>query len=99
MNDIIDELGRLHAASTPGDWKAFDEVQMMRIGKLFFEVFPNDAAFIVAAHNHLPALLATLREMREALDIIATCPDDAVHLMPMAAQAALSRARERLGAK
>ncbi len=27
--------------------------------------------------------------LREALDVIATCPPDAVHLMPLAAQAAL----------
>jgi hypothetical protein len=28
--------------------------------------------------------------LREALDVIATCPAEAVHLMPLAAQAALS---------
>jgi hypothetical protein len=30
------------------------------------------------------------RRLREALDVIATCPAEAVHLMPLAAQAALA---------
>ena len=31
---------------------------------------------------------------REALQIVASCPPEAVHLMPLAAQAALSKATE-----
>jgi len=36
------------------------------------------------------AAQAEISKYREALDIIATCPPDAVHLMPLAAQAALA---------
>jgi hypothetical protein len=35
-------------------------------------------------------LAAEVRQLREALDIIAKCPAEAVHLMPLAAQAALT---------
>ena len=50
-----------------------------------------NAAFIVAAHNLWPAVAEELRALREALGIIATCPPEAVHLMPLAAQAALAK--------
>jgi hypothetical protein len=39
------------------------------------------------------ALAAEYRRMREALEVIATCPPEAVHLMPLAAQAALRGAK------
>jgi hypothetical protein len=39
-------------------------------------------------------LRAENARMREGLEIIATCPDEAVHLMPLAAQAALAPTKE-----
>lgn len=43
--------------------------------------------------SHMPSIVDLLEDevarLREALDVIATCPPEAVHLMPLAAQAAL----------
>lgn len=70
--DVIDELERLHAATTNGPWRArVDAPNYVATGHgdEFAHVAKahntNDAAFIVAAHNHLPALLAYVRAQEE----------------------------------
>ena len=104
-----DALMALHGKTTPGEWCAVNSFGKLEIAKHKYDRHPicgdihniaghygvgdDDAAFIVAAHNSLPALVAEYRRMREALEVIATCPPEAVHLMPLAAQAALRGAK------
>ena len=47
-------------------------------------------ALFQATHNVHHSWVAEVTRLREALEVIATCPPEAVHLMPLAAQAALS---------
>lgn len=41
-------------------------------------------------HRDNHRLAVEIRRLREALQVIADCPPEAVHLMPLAAQAALA---------
>lgn len=77
-SDAIDELERLRAAATSGNGCKHDvavldhDATMPPLCGLYGAVDPWDAktALYRATHNHLPALLAMLREMREALEQI-----------------------------
>lgn len=76
-NTTLDELERLHAASTPGEWvqelTVLDRPELgadvVRIGPktdglAFFQArTTEDAAAIVALHNAFPALLAYVRAL------------------------------------
>jgi hypothetical protein len=79
-NNDIEELERLHAESTPGNWRACTCGKCMLVwatdehGLLFerdedmpFVGRPADAAFVAAAHNRFPGLLAELKAARRLL--------------------------------
>lgn len=119
-SDAIEELERLHAAATSGNGCKHDvavldhDATMPPLCGLYGAVDPWDAktALYRATHNHLPALLATLREMREVLEQIRDAGHENGNVCDVEladgrdcdctrdiAVSALERARERLGAK
>lgn len=74
------ELRRLHEAATKGEWivepvDAIGRAVLRRGARRMFPIPANDAAFIAAAHNALPALLDELEaaslEMRRQGSVIA----------------------------
>ena len=66
----IDELERLLAAATPGEWRTYALAQGMQIWRRSNYIGEtrdytgDDAALIVAARNSLPAILTEIRELR-----------------------------------
>lgn len=66
----IDELERLLAADTPGEWRPCELDQGVQIwcGSKYIgetrDYTGDDAALIVAARNSLPAILTEIRELR-----------------------------------
>ena len=107
MTDIIDELERLHAAANGGRWEQYCLHFVARPDTSGFSVYDTngrgceDAALIVASHNHLPALLAYVR----ALEAVAEASTDYLESGPMGDTLLrhkyhlLLAARERLGVK
>lgn len=85
------ELGRLHAAATPGEWLAYDGTPCIGaadggVAHCGMVIRPPDAqvknqACIVAARNALPRLLAEVRRLRA---VVARLPEtaDGVHVVP-----------------
>lgn len=67
----LDALNALHAAATPGKIRRWFGGEPCQVGcedstKLADFTTPEDAAFYVAAHNALPALLARIAELEAA---------------------------------
>jgi hypothetical protein len=56
----LDELQRLCDAATPGPWDVEDGVVLRKVGDV---IFVEDAAFIAAARDALPKLIARVREL------------------------------------
>ena len=88
MTTNIDNLKRLLAEATPGPWEVKQgAVQSDAVGCVAMmatdcgdEIHPADLKLIVAAVNSLPAMLAELERLREALRLIIVTPlaiDDA----------------------
>ena len=99
MTDILDELERLHAAATQGEWRVrVDAPNYIATGhgnefaNAAKAYDPNDAAFIVAAHNRMPTLLAYVR----ALEAVAYFVGDPDSPRGRAVSDALDAARARL---
>jgi hypothetical protein len=67
-----DALMALHEKSTPGEWfiNHHGDVRVRVDDETDADagIYPLDTAFIVAAHNLLPALAAEYRRMRDALE-------------------------------
>ena len=69
----LDELMRLHEAATPGPWEhkiddAFTTIHTIEPSVASY-VSPANAAYIVAACNAVPELVARIRELEEQLDV------------------------------
>lgn len=66
----IDEIERLLAAATPGEWRtcALDQETQIWCGRNYIGVTRDytgdDAALIVTLHNSAPAMLTEIRELR-----------------------------------
>ena len=69
---MVDELERLLAAATPGEWNIIAATFSDENGDVRYEVegegvkhiLKADAALIAAARNSLPAILTEIRELR-----------------------------------
>jgi hypothetical protein len=74
--DKLDELERLLKAGTDGPWAVHPDGSVVAFTEqplnfvVCSRIFPTDAALIVAAINALPELVARVRELRKALEVI-----------------------------
>lgn len=73
----FDNLRTLHVATTPGDWEWYELMNSVVVADGFDRdvviaqaVRKSEAAFIVSAHNKLPALLARLDEVTAERDAL-----------------------------
>lgn len=69
----LDELINLREAATPGPWEhkiddAFTTIHTIEPSVASY-VSPADAAYIVAACNAIPELVARIRELEDQLDV------------------------------
>lgn len=83
MTIILEELDRLHAAATAGEWVS-SESWVATTGPVYGDIicdppeyweqsmrnWPNNRAWIITAHNHYPALREEIRRLREEVKLL-----------------------------